>query len=69
MRHSVDNLNKPSMKIAAIICVLIIVMVCYFVFFKKNGEMKGPIPASGISEWHCRCPPKYSDGADKAGSM
>ena len=46
MRHSVDNLNKPSMKIAAIICVLIIVMVCYFVFFKKNGEMKGPRTAS-----------------------
>lgn len=46
MRHSVDNLNKPSMKIAAIICVLIIVMVCYFVFFKKNSEMKGPRPAS-----------------------
>lgn len=46
MRHSVDNLNKPSMKIAAIICVLIIVIVCYFVFFKKNGEMKGTRPAS-----------------------
>lgn len=46
MRHSADNLNKPSMKIAAVICVLIIAVVCYFVFFKKNNELGGPRPAS-----------------------
>lgn len=46
MRHSADNLNKPSMKIAAVICVLIIAVVCYFVFFKKNNELGGPRAAS-----------------------